>query len=116
MEGVYCDRGSGWACNERAILMATRLGEDDEARADFQQACSLGFSPGCDNVLRMTTGQSTFAQAPPPPEDLPIVIRGSKGAVEVTDPDSLFALACERGWEHACAGPSSAAVSEGAGQ
>ncbi len=116
MEAVYCDRGSGWACNERAIVMATMLGEDDEARADFQQACSLGFGPGCENVLRMTTGQRTFAQAPPPPEDLPIVIRGSKGAVEIQDADSLLALACERGWEHACDGLSAGAMGGGSGE
>ena len=113
METVYCDRGSGWACNERAILMATRMGEPAEARADFQQACDLGFGPGCENVLRLTTGQSTFATATPPMEELPIVIRGSKGAVTETDPEALYALACERGWEHACEGVPSKVMSEG---
>lgn len=102
MEGVYCDRGSGWACNERAILAATRLDAEGEARADFQRACDLGFTPGCENVIRMTAGQDVFAQEPPPLEDLPIVIRGSKGPVEERDPEALYALACERGWEHAC--------------
>jgi len=102
MEGVYCGRGSGWACNERAVLMATRLDDPAEARADFQAACALGFTPGCENVIRMASGQDVFAQAPPPLEELPIVIRGSKGAVTERDPEALYALACERGWEYAC--------------
>ncbi len=111
MEGVYCERGAGWACNERGILLATRLDDPAAARADFQQACALGFGPGCENVLRMTTGQAAFATAPPPLEELPIVIRGSKGAVTERDPEVLYALACERGWEHACS--AEAASTEG---
>lgn len=115
MEGVYCGRGSGWACNERGILLATRLDDPAAARADFHEACELGFAPGCDNVLRMTTGQQTFATAPPPLEDLPIVIRGSKGAVTERDPEVLHAMACERGWEHACGAAPTEASAETTG-
>lgn len=102
MEAVYCARGSGWACNQRGITLATKLGDVASARTEFEEACALGFRPGCDNVLRLTTGTTTFAEAPPPLEELPIVIRGSKGAVSVSDPVGLYVLACERGWEHAC--------------
>ncbi len=102
MEGVYCARGSGWACNERGIVLATKLGDPAAARGDFNRACALEFTAGCENVLHMTTGQSAFARTPPPLQDLPIVIRGSKGAVTERDPGALYALACERGWEHAC--------------
>ena len=35
-------------------------------------------------------------------EDLPIILRGSKRAVEERDPDALYALACERGWPDSC--------------
>ncbi|MDX1647199.1 MAG: hypothetical protein R3304_08645, partial [Longimicrobiales bacterium] len=115
MEGVYCQRGSGWACNARGILMATRLEDRSAARADFQAACDLGFGPGCENVLHLVTGSADFAEAPPPLEDLPIVIRGSKGVVTERDPAALYALACERGWEHACEAKPSRASAESSG-
>jgi hypothetical protein len=105
MEGVYCARGSGWACNERGIVLASRLSDPASARGDFQQACSRGFSAGCENVVRLTSGTTSFERADPPFEDLPIVIRGSKGAVTEESPEALYALACERGWSSMCAGP-----------
>ncbi|MDH3270214.1 MAG: hypothetical protein OEN56_02705 [Gemmatimonadota bacterium] len=105
MEGVYCDRGAGWACNERGILFARTFTDAPAARTDFQRACDLGFTPGCDNVLRLATGQGSFAVGSPPIEDLPIVLRGSKGAVTTRDPEELYALGCERGWEDMCDPP-----------
>jgi len=105
METVYCDRGSGWACNELGVLLATELSDRESARAEFERACALDFRPGCDNVLRLTTGVVELAQAPPPIEDFPIVIRGSKGAVTERDPAALYDLACERGWPDTCGGP-----------
>lgn len=102
MEDVYCARGSGWACNDRGIMLVTKLDDVASARADFERSCALRFGPGCENVLRLTTGAETFTEASPPLEDLPIVIRGSKGAVTERDPAALYALACERGWKHTC--------------
>lgn len=105
MEGVYCQRGSGWACNERGITLAIRFDASAQARADFERACALGFAPGCDNVLIPTSRTSAFVRAQPPLQELPIVIRGSKGPVTERDPTALYALACERGWPDSCAGP-----------
>lgn len=102
MQFVYCARESGWACNERGIVLATRFGMVNEARAEFQRACALDFRPGCDNVLRLQTGADSFARDRPPDEDLPIVVRGSKGPVTTTDRDELYRLACERGWVDHC--------------
>jgi hypothetical protein len=65
----------------------------------------MGFQPACSNVLQLTTGGTTFAHAPPSVEELPIVIRGSKGAVTERDPRALYDLACERGWGEMCGGP-----------
>ncbi len=105
MEGVHCARGSGWACNERGITLASKLGEAQAARAEFGRACDLGFGSGCENLLRLATGSADFAQAPPPIEDLPVVIRGSKGEVTERDPAALYALACSRGWGDMCGTP-----------
>lgn len=107
MEGVYCARGSSWACNERGIV-ATGLGDARSARADFERGCEMGFQPACSNMLQLTAGGTAFAHAPPSVEELPIVIRGSKGAVTERDPAALYALACERGWADMCDGPPSA--------
>jgi hypothetical protein len=105
MEQVYCDRGSSWACNELGITLATRLADQRSARLEFERGCEMGFQPACSNVLQLTTGSTKFAQAPPSIEDLPIVIRGSKGAVTERDPAALYELACERGWGDMCDGP-----------
>lgn len=105
MQLVYCARDSGWACNERGIVLATKLNRAEEAHAHFERACSLDFGPGCENVLQLQLGAGSFAEALPPDDDLPIVIRGSKGPVTTTDRNELYALACERGWTEHCAGP-----------
>ena len=105
MEQVYCDRGSSWACNERGITLASKLGDQRSARGEFERACSMGLDSACSNVLQLTTGAATFARSAPSVDELPIVIRGSKGAVTERDPDALYALACERGWADMCNGP-----------
>ena len=102
MEQVYCDRGSSWACNERGVTLATRLGDRSSARGDFQRACSMGYGPACENVIRVASGVTSFERTPPSLEELPIVIRGSKGAVTERDPGALYSLACDRGWRDLC--------------
>jgi hypothetical protein len=105
MQQVYCARESGWACNERGIVLQTEFGMTQQARLEFQRACALGFQPGCDNVLFLISGTDAFATALPPDKDLPIVIRGSKGPVTAVDRGELYSLACERGWKDHCSSP-----------
>ncbi len=105
MQQVYCDRGSGWACNELGIHRAEWAMDVTAARAEFERACAGGFTAGCENVLRLTTGAPGFASAPPPTDELPIILRGSKGPVVEEGVDALYALACERGWTDMCDGP-----------
>ncbi|MDP2496738.1 MAG: hypothetical protein Q8W44_01980 [Candidatus Palauibacterales bacterium] len=106
MTANYCDQGSGWACNEWGVF-ETAFGRADVARGAFRRSCELGFDPGCRNARRAGGGSGAvdvrqLARDRPRVEDLPIVLRGSRGPIETRDPDSLFALACERGWPGFC--------------
>ena len=125
----HCNSGSGWACNEAGVLRAAlsvsaspgggggaQAGprgagvEDDsaevgdvEAALAFARGCELGFEPACANVRAMVEGMAaTFERAPPPLDDYPIILRGSKGPVADRDPAALHALACRQGWPGAC--------------
>jgi hypothetical protein len=102
MQEAYCDRGSGWACNELGIQQAERFRDPTAALASLQRACELEFRPGCGNVLLVTDGGGALARAAPELRDLPIVLRGSKGPVPQRTPEELYALACERGWVEMC--------------
>ena len=105
MESSFCHRGSGWACNEAGLLhiALSRSGEDlrrlDPAGAaePLRRGCGLGFAAACQNLRTLTTGQGAFASAPPALEDLPIVLRGSKGEIREREPGALYALACREG-------------------
>lgn len=106
MTSNYCDRGSGWACNEWGVFEAA-FGRADVARTAFRRACELDFAPGCENERRAgDAGEPVdvrrLARDRPRVEDLPIVLRGSRGPVEAREPDTLYAMACEQGWTGFC--------------
>jgi hypothetical protein len=106
----FCDRGSGWACNEAGLMhiALSRSGEDlrrlDPAGAakPLQRGCELGFAVACGNLSELTSGTGSFAPAPPKLDDYPIILRGSKGEIQERDPAALYALACREGWPGAC--------------
>ncbi len=110
LETNFCDRGSGWACNEAGLMhiALSRSGEDlrrlDPAGAagPLRRGCELGFETACRNLSTLTTGSSKFASAPPMIEDYPIILRGSKGEIRERDPSALYALACREGWPGTC--------------
>jgi hypothetical protein len=121
LETSYCDRGSGWACNEAGLLdlALSRSGEDlrrlDPAVAGspLRHGCTLRFEAACQNLHALAAGGVGTADliAPPPTlQDYPIILRGSKGplrefeaAGEVErEPAKLYALACQEGWLDTC--------------
>ncbi len=110
MDETYCDRGSGWACNEAGLMdiALARSGEDlrraDPAKAaqPFQRGCEFGFAVACRNLNELASGSGGFAAAPPGLDDLPVILRGSKGEIRTEDPGKLYALACKEGWPNAC--------------
>ena len=102
LQSSFCDRGSGWACNELGILQA-RL-EVDRAGAveSLRRGCELGFPSACVNASRVTTSIGTLESAPPTLGDYPIILKGSKGPITERTPAALYALACHEGWPDTC--------------
>jgi hypothetical protein len=106
VQASFCDRGSGWACNELGILQAQRELDRAGAVDSMLRGCELGFSPACVNAERVADG-GTLESAAPTVRDYPIILKGSKGPVTERTPADLYALACREGWPDACgrAGP-----------
>jgi hypothetical protein len=96
---VYCNSGSGWACNEVGIRRA-ELGQ--AANVDFKRGCDLGFEPACRNLNRQPNATDRPARDKPPVAELPNVLRGTKPMLRERDPAKLNALACEQGWREFC--------------
>ena len=104
MQQNYCDRGSGWACNEFGVFLAVHDGNAAGAERELRRACELGSPEGCGNLEAVREGSGgVLARGQPPLKELPIVLRGSKGPVTERDPGALYTLACREGWPGACA-------------
>jgi hypothetical protein len=110
-ESIFCDAGSGWACNEAVILQdepvdkvarGSSQWDVSAATASFQRGCRLGFVPACRNAIRLVDGARPFERALPTLADYRILLRGSKGPVTDRSPSALNARACEQGWPASC--------------
>ncbi|MDH5591128.1 MAG: hypothetical protein OEZ37_13840, partial [Gemmatimonadota bacterium] len=102
MQQNYCDRGSAWACNEFGAFLLDHDGDRRGSLAEFERACGMGFDAGCRNARMVNEGTGELARSRPALEELPVLLRGSKGPVTQTDPAALVAMACAQGWEGAC--------------
>ena len=100
----FCMDGSGWACNEFAIVHAGQGLDRATAAAYFQRGCKLGYEPACDNASGVAAS-AAFRRSPPQLRDYPIVLRGSKGPISEREPSALYALACVQGWPGTCQAP-----------
>ena len=101
VQSSFCDRGSGWACNEVGILQARRELDGAGAVESMLRGCDLGFPAACVNVQRVAAG-GTLESAVPTLRDYPIILKGSKGPITERTPAALYALACREGWPDAC--------------
>jgi hypothetical protein len=109
MQANYCDRGSGWACNEEGLLdiALSRSGEDSRrsdvssALEPFTRGCELHLDAACNNLQTLHHG-GKLQHAEPRIEDLPIVLRGSKGEIQERTPERLYALGCREGFSEMC--------------
>jgi hypothetical protein len=101
LEAMYCGDNSGWACNELGAQYAQGTPADADAERAltyFSRACELRFQAGCLNLL----SAGPYAQAPPRPLDLRLLLReGGKNLLEMPEPE-LYARACEHDWAFAC--------------
>lgn len=97
----YCRAGSGWACNELGILRADQELDRPAAFTSMQSGCELGFQPACANVTAVTSG-GPWATGSPPLDELPILLRGSKGPITDRSSASLYTRACDQGWPDSC--------------
>jgi len=101
LQDGYCEDGSGWACNEEAIVLTERYNNRIRAATLFDRACALKFSAGCDNAVALeSTGM--FRRDVPTAVDYRLILRGSKRPLEDREPAQLYARACAAGWPGAC--------------
>jgi TPR repeat protein len=96
----YCRADSGWACNELGRLQAQKK-DPAAALESMQRGCERGFQPACVNLANLTSG-IRLATAPPPLDELPILLRGSKGPITDWSAASLYRRACDQGWPESC--------------
>jgi hypothetical protein len=77
----------------------------------WQQACAENRAGACDyldQLLATACGAgsnwacSDRPTGSPPLEELPILLRGSKGPLGARSPSFLYARACEQGWRDTC--------------
>jgi hypothetical protein len=110
VEVSFCNRGSGWACNEAGLLHValSRSGEDQRredpagATVVLDRGCELGVAAACRNLHVLASGEGDFVSSQPTLADYPIILRGSKGEIREREPEELLALACHEGWSDAC--------------
>lgn len=107
VEAIYCNAGSGWACNEWGILeqqfvkAGVDRGEANPMTA-FSLGCENGAGYACDNRNMLAAGRTEFTRAEPTLDDYPIILRGSKAAITDMSPRDLYARACAQGWPGTC--------------
>jgi hypothetical protein len=100
LTGIYCQNGSGWACNEAGIQL---VAERRPAAQMFRRGCELGFPAACENASGERQDVAALARGQPRVEDLPVVLRGTKPILTERDPETLLALGCSQGWDRMCA-------------
>ncbi len=96
---TYCERGSGWACNEYALLVQPER-RPQLATDLFRRACELGFRIGCVNLD--AGGVDVPRAAPPMLVDYAIVLRGGSDSVAARTPLETYRVACTEGFVDGC--------------
>ena len=101
LHATYCRAASGWSCNELGILLADKEMDRAGAVAWIERGCELGFQPACANATTVAS-TGTWSRGSPPLEELPILLRGSKGPITDRSFASLYSRACDQGWPDSC--------------
>ncbi len=95
----YCNRGSGWACNEYGILLQPQL-RPELARQAFQKACDFDFSAGCSN--REDDNLRKPLEQEPSLADYKIIVRQGKNPLPTLSQLHIYQEACIQGFSDAC--------------
>ncbi len=99
----YCERASGWACNEVGALRAERQGRRRErAGHALRVPARLGVPAACENII--LAGKRDARQPPPTLRDYPIVLQSGKGPLKDQTPMGLLTQACADEWMSGCEG------------
>jgi hypothetical protein len=101
LHATYCRAASGWSCNELGILLADKEMDREGAVAWIERGCELGFQPACANATTVAS-TGTWSRGLPSVEELPILLRGSKGPITDRSITSLYSRACDQGWPNSC--------------
>jgi hypothetical protein len=99
---TFCQRGSGWACNQLGIVEAKIWDDPRKAAAAFEDGCERGSQRACANRSVSINSTASFATAPPTLVDYPIILEEGKGPIRDKRPAALYARACEQGWLDTC--------------
>ncbi|MEO8309829.1 MAG: RnfABCDGE type electron transport complex subunit D [Caldimonas sp.] len=107
LEKQYCIQGSGWACNDLALLEASgRAAAVMPPREAFGRGCALQLAAACGNLSLASTGASPadgfYRRSSPTPADYPILLQEGQGQLQGLPPAELFERACRQGWSDGC--------------
>ena len=102
VETRYCNGGSGWACNELAILGVSKRAETPPLADLFEFGCVTGFPQACENMELLKSGASDFRRGDPRLEDFQQVLQEGRGPLPPGRPQDVYALACRKGWVSGC--------------
>jgi hypothetical protein len=103
LESNSCRAGSGWACNEVAILMATgKVPATMPPGELFDLACQRSSSAGCDNAKSLAAGTREFHLGEPLFNDYVQMLRQGKGPIPERSAFDVYNRACNEGWPSAC--------------
>jgi uncharacterized protein len=97
-----CRDGSGWACNELGSLSAS--GRVNAAPPDqlFRRACTLNYTPACQNAKQTSFSSATLVRGDPATADYVYLLRQGKGPLPPMSAVELFERACSEHWPAAC--------------
>lgn len=102
IEATACSSGSGWACNELAILGATKRAETPAPDELFRAACAYGMRAGCENANGVNALTNQYRREDPALSEYAILLQEGKGPIPEAPANDVYSAACDRGWMAGC--------------
>jgi hypothetical protein len=102
IETSYCAQGSGWACNELAILGATGRTKTPPPMDLWIGACAYGVRAACENQKGVNELTGKYLQTDPSLADYALLLQEGKGPLPDETPIARSSRACDQGWMAGC--------------